>query len=102
PRKTPVVTGQVNSDPARSSVAHITKMHTLVSCQGTRSQQRVRFSFGKASRPFGSGHHDAARGREKKVENENKNRNPRSAPAATGCKVQTRRTLNLRARSLVV
>src|SRR2546426_2900461 len=52
----------------RSSTAPIPKMWTiLVSCRGTRSQQRVWFWIGKASRSFGSGHHDLARGRERKL-----------------------------------
>jgi hypothetical protein len=49
----------------RGSVSPIPKMCAIiVSCRRTRSQQRVWFSFGKASRPFGSGHNDAARERE--------------------------------------
>src|SRR5207244_2213656 len=39
----------------------------LVSCRRTRSCQRVWFSVGSASRLFGSGHNDLARGREGKL-----------------------------------
>jgi len=49
----------------RSSVSPILKMCTLVvSCRRTRSEQRVWFYVGKASRPFGSGHNDPAREKE--------------------------------------
>ena len=49
----------------RGSVAPIPKTGSiLVSCRRTRSQQRVWFYLGNASRPFGSGHNDPARERE--------------------------------------
>jgi hypothetical protein len=51
-----------------SSVAPLPKTCAiLVSCRRTRSQQRVWFCLGNASRSFGSGHIDPARGRERKL-----------------------------------
>src|SRR6267143_3750806 len=52
----------------KSSTLPIPEMCSiLVSCRRTRSQQRVWFYVGNASRPFGSGHKDLARGRERKL-----------------------------------
>ena len=59
---------QVPETPSKSSDSHKPQPSTiLVSCRRTRSCQRVWFSVGSASRLFGSGHNDLARGREGKL-----------------------------------